>query len=424
MEDHVLRKTPLREWHTAHQAKLAPFGGYEMPLWYASAKNEHLAVLTNAGLFDTSHMAILTVEGPDAFDLLQYCFTKDLSACVGARQDPLYPGRCVYGAFLDDHGFAIDDAIIFMSAPKKYMIVVNAGMGPTIADHLRANRAGRLLTITDWSDQVGKIDLQGPRSVAILYSVLQDAEKIFSKMPYFSFKGDWRRTGAAETVVFKNGTPAMISRTGYTGEIGFEIFCPPDQTVRLWELLFLSGGPLGLVPCGLASRDSLRTGALLPLSHQDIGGWLYANHPWPFALPFTADRNGFTKTFIGAQAVSKSQNAPRTLPFVGFDVRKVGTAFAVVKSTVGQDIGKVLTCTTDMGIGRHEGKVLSIASPERPADWSPKGLCCGFLMVNQPLEIGTRVELHDQRRSVEAEIRTDIRPARTARRALQDFLRL
>ena len=106
---------------------MASFGGYEMPLWYASAKNEHLAVLNSAGLFDTSHMAVVAVRGPDSFELLQHSFTNDLSACVGSRKKPLSPGRCVYGAFLTEQGEVVDDTIIFQLEENDYLAVVNAG---------------------------------------------------------------------------------------------------------------------------------------------------------------------------------------------------------------------------------------------------------------------------------------------------------
>ena len=101
---------------------MADFGGYEMPLWYSSAKNEHLSVLQHAGLFDTSHMAVLLLTGPDAHDLLQLCFTNNLDACVGMAKNPLIPGRCVYGAYLDENGEVIDDSIINKLAEKDYMV--------------------------------------------------------------------------------------------------------------------------------------------------------------------------------------------------------------------------------------------------------------------------------------------------------------
>ena len=111
-----------------------------MPVWYASARDEHLAVVTHAGLFDTSHMATVRVFGPDAFDLLQWCFTRNLHACVGKDNAPLTPGKCVYGVFLDEHGHAIDDSIVYKITDEEYMVVVNAGMGGVVATHLEANR--------------------------------------------------------------------------------------------------------------------------------------------------------------------------------------------------------------------------------------------------------------------------------------------
>jgi aminomethyltransferase len=417
------RKTPLYEWHCDHQANMAVFGGYSMPMWYASVKNEHLAVLSRAGLFDTCHMAVLTLQGPDAYDLLQYCFTKDLSACCGPHQGPLTEGRCAYGAFLNDQGHVIDDAIVFMQSPTDFMVVVNAGMGPTVAAHLAEHQSKPLVTITDWTDQVGKIDLQGPLSVRILQSVLERPDLVLERLLYFSFKGDFRQDQSVQSpITFKDGITALVSRTGYTGEIGFEIFCPLHQARNLWETLLAAGEPLGLVPCGLAARDSLRAGAVLPLSHQDIGPWPFVHHPWPFALPYTPHQRAFSKQFIGDQALKRAHNAPHTLPFAGYDARKVGTESAAVKTRDGRTIGKVLTCTTDMGIGRHESTILSVASPGLPAGWTPRGLCCGFIYVEQSLATGSLVELHDQRRVVEVEIVADIRPARSARRPLGQYL--
>jgi aminomethyltransferase len=138
------KTTPLNTWHRDHGANMADFGGYDMPLWYSSVKEEHLAVLTGAGVFDTTHMAAVTVIGSGAAGLLQQCFTNDLDACMGPSRHPLLPGRCVYGAFLDDKGRTIDDAIVFFVETDSYMVVVNAGMGGAVAAHLQQHRgAGR-----------------------------------------------------------------------------------------------------------------------------------------------------------------------------------------------------------------------------------------------------------------------------------------
>ncbi len=418
------KKTFLYRWHTTHHAKMAPFGGYDMPLWYASAKNEHLAVLNSAGLFDTSHMAAVAVQGPDSFELLQRCVTNDLSACVGSRKKPLSPGRCVYGAFLTDQGTVLDDTIIFQLEENDYLAVVNAGMGNQVAQHLTIYMGNREVEIMDLTDSIGKIDLQGPMSAKILQKVLFNPEAVFKEMPYFSFKGHYRSNSATPaTVKLADGTPILLSRTGYTGEFGFEIFVDVLDLISVWELLFESGQAFGLIPCGLAARDSLRTGAVLPLSHQDIGAWPFINHPWHFALPFNFDKTRFTKQFIGDKRLLNMTQPEYTYPIVGDNVCKVGSVDqSVVLDSDENVIGSVLTCVTDMGIGWHQDEIYSIASPNKPTDFSPHGLCCGFVKVEKKLQIGQTLFLQDNRRTIRVRVAKDIRPDRTARRSIDEML--
>lgn len=132
-------------------------------------------------------------------------------------------------------------------------------------------------------------------------------------------------------------------------------------------------------PCGLAARDSLRTGAGLPLSHQDIGSWPFIKNPWHFALPFNADQTVFTKRFMGDPALMKLKTPASTYGFVGYDLRKVSIHDpAVVLTADGVQIGVVLTCVTDMGIDRVENRIYSVGSLDKPDDFKPRGLCCGF----------------------------------------------
>ncbi|MDD2390757.1 MAG: aminomethyl transferase family protein [Desulfobacterales bacterium] len=420
----TVKRTPLNSWHRGQGANMADFGGYDMPLWYSSVKDEHLAVLTGAGIFDTSHMAAVTVTGPDAAALLQDCFTNNLNACMGPSKKPLSPGRCVYGAFLNEKGETIDDAIVFFMEANRYLVVVNAGMGGTVADHLQQHLGGRNARITDLTDQLGKMDIQGPASAKILAQILADPKAVFAKMPYFSFKGHFDNASPlADAVRLDDGTPILLSRTGYTGEFGFEIFLAPEKLQRLWERLLEAGRSYDIKPCGLAARDSLRAGAVLPLSHQDIGHWPFINHPWPFALPFTADRTGFTKEFIGRAALEKQTDTSFTHAFVGKDLRKIS---ADEKSRVidadGREIGTVLTCATDMGIGRHNGEIFSVASPNKPEGFKAKGLCCGFVKVSRKLSPGEQVDIADSRRKISVTIVDDVRPHRTARKPMTDML--
>jgi len=400
---------------------MGDFGGYEMPLWYdAGPKEEHLSVIRNAGIFDTSHMAAISVKGSQAHDLLQRCFSKDLSACIGPQKLPLSTGRCVYGVFLNERGGVIDDALVYMNEPEVYTIIVNAGMGQAISAHLEAHRRGEAVQIQDLTDKLGKIDVQGPKAARVLASLIQEPDLVFERMPYFSFKGDPNGDNrVAGSVRLLDGTPIFLSRTGYTGEFGFEIFLKTEQTVSLWERLIEAGKPHGALPCGLASRDSLRAGAVLPLSHQDIGNWPFAQNPWPFALPFNEDNTGFTKNFLGAQALKKIETPQYTKAFAGFDPRKVIPGDDVIVLNEALDtIGTVLTCATDMAIERHDGRIVSIASENRPPELKFRGLCCGFVKTTCELHAGQIVYLQADKRRLKVEIVEDIRPYRTARRAI------
>jgi aminomethyltransferase len=394
---------------------MADFGGYEMPLWYdTGVKGEHLAVLKSAGIFDTSHMACIRVDGADALELINYCFTRNISK--------LAPGRCVYGAYLDEKGHCIDDAIVYRFDEERFMVCVNAGMGGTIAAHLDANKGQRQAVITDLTGTLAKVDIQGKNSARILSALLQDPEKVFDKVPYFSFKGEVDPAQDGQ-VKLADGTPVLISRSGYTGEFGFEIFINPDAVVKLWKDLLEAGKELGIAPCGLGARDSLRAGACLPLSHQDIGHFPFINHPWDFALPYTEDKSGFTKDFLGAKALEAAADAEFTYAFVGDSLRKVNAGENTqVLDEAGNAIGRVLTCATDMAVTWLDNKIVSINTEGLSEDVKVKGLACGFVMVNKELPVGSRVTLKEGKRSISVRTIQDIRPDRTARKAIKNFI--
>lgn len=411
------KQTVLHRWHVANGANMALFGNYDMPLWYKTgAKAEHLAVIQGAGIFDTSHMAVVSVQGKAARALLQHCLSKDLDACLGPGKSGLVDGRCVYGVFLKADGTVIDDAIVYQLQAETFMVVVNAGMGGKIADHLVENREDQTVIVTDLTDRAGKMDIQGPNSARILQKIIKDPTAVFERMAYFTCKGGFVDLQTSPSLELVDGTPLLLSRTGYTGEFGFELFVPIDRLVSLWTMVLEAGKDKGLLACGLAARDSLRAGAVLPLSHQDIGPWPFLNNPWPFALPFNDDHTGFSKEFIGAQALLQSNWDKHTLPFAGFDPRKIAAGTdGFVTSTTGERLGTILTCTTDMAIGREGDEIVSVAgNPEFKA----KGLCCGFVLLDKKCAPGEQIVLSDGKRQIKVEIRADIRPNRTARKAI------
>ncbi len=404
-----LKNTLLREWHESQGAHMAAFGGYRMPLWYKSGPiREHRGVLKAAGLFDTSHMSMILIEGPDALALLQAALTKDLQACVG-RGGHLAPGRSTYGFLCREDGSLLDDAIVMMEARETYLLVVNAGMGPTVAAHLLALGGEMDVAVSDLTGKLCKMDLQGPASLRILAKVLAPGRKLAAALPYFAFVGHYDHL--QEGVRTLGGHGVMLSRTGYTGEFGFELLVRPDAFVPLWESLLEAGEGEGLLACGLAARDSLRTGAMLPLSHQDLGDWPCRNHPWEFALPWKDGR--FTKAFLGDQALLAAGDSPHTLAFLADGCRKVEAHARVFLE--GEDIGEVLTCATDMGMDRIEGRLLSLASPDAPPDFEPRGLACGFVRVDRPLPPGSLLLLRDKRREMPVRVVRDLRPHRSAR---------
>lgn len=412
-----LKTTPLNDWHKSQGANMADFGGFDMPLWYdTGVKNEHLGVLKSAGIFDTSHMACIYVNGIDAFNLINYCFTRDITNLI--------QGRCVYGAFLDTKGHCIDDAIVYKFTDTFFMICVNAGMGSSIAQHLDANKAGLDVNIEDLSEKIAKMDIQGKNAARILSKLIQRPEIVFEKMPYFSFKGNFNESIHGESdVKLLNDTPILLSRSGYTGEFGFEIFLSPDAIVSLWTDLLSAGEEFGITACGLGSRDSLRAGACLPLSHQDIGHWLFINHPWDFALPYNKDKSSFTKEFIGADALLSSKDDSFIYPFVGDSLRKVSAGENTqVLDESGEVIGHVLTCATDMGITWQDGKIVSISSESLLPDTKVKGISCGFVMVSKKLEPGASLTLKEGKRKIKTTVVSDIRPDRTARKKIDNFI--
>ena len=406
-----MKKTVLHGKHAALGANVAPFAGWEMPLWYkAGAIKEHLAVVKAAGVFDTSHMDVIFVSGANARAFLNYAYTKDIAR--------LGIGRCGYGAFLAENGNCIDDAIVYPLAEDRFAVVLNAGMAEPVCRHLETLPGRDGVSVSPVVPRLAKIDIQGPASVRLVANLLGGAaESVFEKFPYFSFKGEFDLSRS--DIRLDDGTPVLLSRTGYTGEVGFELFLPLDTAEAIWDRVLADGENMGVLPCGLAARDSLRTGAVLPLSHQDIGPWPFVNHPWPFALPLNEDGT-FGKDFFGREALHP-ETTPHTLPFVGFDPRRVEPADAKVLRD-GAEIGGITTIVSDMAMGRVDGVAQSLSSPGIPENWSPRGLACGFVRVREKLAPGTAVVLKDARREITVEIAADIRPARTARKKLSSFL--
>ena len=238
------KKTPLYDHHVAAGGKIVPFAGYLMPVQYQTGViAEHMAVRTKAGLFDVSHMGEVMIKGPDALDNLHHWLTNDFSNMLD--------GQVRYSPMCNDEGGIIDDLIVYRFDAQSYMIVVNASNRDKDVAWMRAHLSGDAI-LTDESDELCELALQGPLAKAVL-SKLVDPEKLPSKYYYF------------EPVVDVGGISCLISRTGYTGELGYELYAKAQHACALWDLLLKTGEAEGLIPCGLGARDTLRLEAGMPL---------------------------------------------------------------------------------------------------------------------------------------------------------------
>jgi aminomethyltransferase len=318
MSSPALRRTPLYEAHRAAGAKLVEFAGWEMPVQYSGVIEEHRAVRTAAGLFDVSHMGQVRVAGPGAVDFVQRLTPNDVSK--------LPVGRAHYSALLTPEGTFVDDLLVYRVGPEEILIVVNAsnadGDFATIA---AAPHPG--LAVENVSDRYALLALQGPKSVAIL-SRLTGVD--LAAIKYYGFvPGE------------VNGAPAILSRTGYTGEDGFELFVAPEAATALWNRLLAVGAGDGLVPTGLGARDTLRLEAGMSLYGHEIDA---TTTPWDAGLDWIVKLD--KGDFAGREALVEARRRGPTRRLVGFEVEGRGIARQGHKIVDGgREIGHVTSGT-------------------------------------------------------------------------------
>lgn len=292
-----LKRTPLYEEHRRLDGKLVPFAGYEMPVQYPSGiLAEHQAVRERAGIFDVSHMGELEIRGGDALGFVQHVTTNDASR--------LEVGQAQYSAFCGDDGAVLDDCIVYRF-DDHYMIVVNASNVDKDRDWIEKHAAAFNTRVIDRSEDTGLIALQGPRAQEILARI---TNANLDAIRYYHF--------AEGTVA---DVPAVISRTGYTGEDGFELYLPADRTAHVWQQLMQVGKQNGLLPAGLGARDSLRL---------EMGYALYGNDIDERRTPLEAGLGWVTKLdkgdFIGRDAIAKQKEAGVRERLVGFICQERG----------------------------------------------------------------------------------------------------
>jgi aminomethyltransferase len=333
-----LKRTPLRDWHAAHGARLVDFAGWEMPVQYRSILEEHKAVRRSAGLFDVSHMGEVRVEGPDAARFLNHLVTNDVAK--------LFPGRVLYSPMCYANGGVVDDLLVYMLAPEKYFLCINAGNIAKDVAWIREHATSFDVRIEDCSDDFGLLAVQGPRAAEIVQS-LTGAK--LGAVKYYHF---------VEAPVA--GIHALISRTGYTGEDGFELYVNASEVVTLADAVLTAGQPHGLELAGLGARDSLRLEAGYPLYGHEITADispLTAGLGWTVKLDKGADFTG-----RAALLAEKQNGAPHKVVFFKTGDRRIVRAETPVLGPDGATVGRVLSGTLSPMLNEAIGSALVTAN--------------------------------------------------------------
>lgn len=313
MENDVMKQTCLYDSHVALGAKMSPFAGFIMPIQYSGITEEHLAVRQHVGMFDVSHMGEIFISGPDAERFVNYIFTNEIRGYEA--------GKILYGMMLYADGGVVDDLLVYREAePNHFLLVVNASNIDKDYAWMKEQSEGFDVEIDNQSDQWGQIAVQGPKAEDVVVELLRHDDKIRSLGFYEYFRADG----------------LIISRTGYTGEDGFEIYASIDATKRLWDA-FLTAG---VTPCGLGCRDTLRFEAGLPLYGDELSADI---------SPIMAGLGMFCKLdkedFIGKDALVSQKNHGTPRKLVGIEVfdRAIPRAGYPVELEDGTEVGVVTT---------------------------------------------------------------------------------
>jgi len=320
-----LRTTPLHSRHEALGASFTDFGGWLMPVRYTSDLAEHHAVRDAAGLFDISHMAEIEVRGPDAAAFLDFA--------VSGRMSALAVDQAKYTLLLEPSGGIIDDLIVYRSADDRYMVVANAGNRDAAVAALAERAAGFYVVVDDCTDHIALIAVQGPASQAILEATPEI--EVGEHTPLSDVKY-YRRTHA-DFVHGGESVPMHLARTGYTGEDGFELFIRASAVGPLWDAVLAAGEPFGLVPAGLAARDTLRLEAGMPLYGHELSRDTVPSQVG-LARAVAADK----EDFVGRTAIETvvATDAPVLVGLVA-EGRRAGRAGYAVLDAEGNAVGEI-----------------------------------------------------------------------------------
>lgn len=327
-----MKKTPLHKQHCNLGGKIIDFGGWALPVQYTGVAKEHLQVRSAAGLFDVSHMGEITVNGADAEKFIQNIVTNDI---LGAKDL-----QAVYSPMCYPNGGVVDDLLIYKFNSNDYLLIVNASNVEKDFEWLKQNLIGKV-ELENVSDSFAQLALQGPKAESILQKL---TDYPLADIKFFRF----------ETDIKINGISCLISRSGYTGEDGFEIYVSADSVSKLWEDILLAGKEQGLLPVGLGARDTLRFEVALPL---------YGNEISKDISPLEAGLGYFVKldkdTFIGKDALVKQKEGGLKRKLVGFEMIERGVPRSHYDVQVnGKRIGFVTTGSFSPSLNKSIGLAL------------------------------------------------------------------
>lgn len=361
------RKTPLYECHVQAGGKIVPFAGYLLPVQYETGViAEHMAVRTSAGLFDVSHMGEVVLKGKDALKNVQRLVTNDCSR--------MYDGQVKYSPMCNDYGGVVDDLLVYRMKEDKYLIVINASNRLKDYEWMKQHLVGEV-ELQDISDEMAQVAIQGPRAKEIICKLTEEA-----KLPdkYYSFV----------ELIPVAGINCLVSRTGYTGEDGYELYCNNEDVVKLWDAILNAGNYNGekdskeegkniVIPCGLGARDTLRLEAAMPLYGHEMDDGI---SPLETGLGFAVKLE--KEDFIGKQGIM-NRGTPK-LARVGLNITGRGIAREACPVYLGD---KLLGTTTSGTHCPYLGRPIAMA-----------------LLQTEHSSIGTQVEVEVRGRRIAAEI--------------------
>ncbi len=317
MSTENLKKTPLNEVHRELGGKMVDFGGWDMPVQYsAGVIAEHLATRTQAGLFDVSHMGEIWVEGEDAIAFVNRITTNDVTKLID--------GQAHYSALTNKTGGVVDDLLVYRFDEGKLLLVVNAGTTEKDWDWITSHVKDEAITLTNASKDYCQIAVQGPKAVEIAQK-FTDVD--LSEIKYYHFTAD----------VF-DGVDAIISRTGYTGEDGYEIYADKDFAVKIWNDLIEAGAAYGILPCGLAARNTLRLESAMSLYGHELSDEI---SPLEAGLGWICKIN--KGDFIGREPMAKLKEDGLKRKIIGFEMIEKGIARDEMDVYVGDEKVGVVT---------------------------------------------------------------------------------